>query len=245
VLLLAVLLACATVPAGAPRGDFAPRDLQGTWTTATVTPLERPDELAQKAFLTEAEAAEYERTWLEKFQKNFPADDLLLAPDLDYLIMDRMAVVADRRTSLITDSADGRLPPLLPAAQARADAQPKQTRDDPELLGLAERCLMETSFGSSTSSPPLVPSPFGQNFYQIVQTPTHVVIYSELVHDARIIRIGGTHLRPACSCGWAIRSAAGRGTHWSSTRRTSATRPASVPRDHSSMSSSASRASAR
>jgi hypothetical protein len=60
-------------------------------------------------------------------------------------------------------------------------------------MGLAERCLMETSFGTSTSAPPLVPSPFGQNYYQIVQTPRQVMIHSELIHDARIIRIGGTH----------------------------------------------------
>jgi hypothetical protein len=79
----------------------------------------------------------------------------------------------------------------------RADARPKASRDDPEVMGLAERCLMETSFGSSVSAPPLVPSPFGQNYYQIVQTPTYLMIYSEVVHDARVVRIGGRHLPPS------------------------------------------------
>jgi quinol-cytochrome oxidoreductase complex cytochrome b subunit len=43
----------------------------------------------------------------------------------------------------------------------------------------------------------MVPSPFGQNFYQIVQTAAHVMIFTEMVHDARVIRIGGTHAPPA------------------------------------------------
>ena len=131
-----------------------------------------------------------------EFRKNFPPEDLQ-APDIDYEYMDRMKVVAGRRTSLITDPADGRLPPLLPAAKARADARPKPSKDDPESMGLDERCLLEVAFGSSNASPPMVPNPFGQNFYQIVQTDTHVVIYTEIVHDARIIRIGGTHAPPA------------------------------------------------
>lgn len=169
------------------------RDLQGIWSNGTITPLERPKELGDVAFFTPPAAAEYERTWLENFRKIFSADDLL-APDLDYLYMDRQRVVPSLRTSLITDPADGRLPEPLPAATARAEARPKESRDNPEQQGYAERCLMETSFDVSTSAPPLVPSPFGQNFYQIVQTPQHVLIFSELIHHARIIRIGGTHL---------------------------------------------------
>jgi hypothetical protein len=190
--LIVALLGAGTLPVTAQRAVRRSRDLQGTWSNGTITPLERPAELAQRAFLSPSETAEYERTWLDNFRKNFTEEDLM-APDLDYTFMDRLKVVPSRRTSLITDPPDGRLPPLLPAAKARADARPKQSRDDPEVMGLAERCLMETSFGSSTSSPPLVPSPFGQNFFEIVETPTHVMIHSELVHDARIVRIGGTH----------------------------------------------------
>jgi hypothetical protein len=168
-------------------------DLQGTWSNGTITPLERPQELAQQTYLSSDAAAEYERTWLENFRKNFSEEDLM-APDLDYTFMDRQKVIPSRRTSLITDPPDGRLPPLLSAAKERADARPKQSNDDPEVMGLAERCLMETTFGASPSAPPLVPSPFGQNYYRIVQTPKHVLIFSELIHDARIVRIGGAHL---------------------------------------------------
>jgi hypothetical protein len=190
-----LVIGVGALPITAQRAARTSRDLQGTWSNGTITPLERPAELAQTAYLSALAAEEYERTWLETFRKNFTEEDLM-APDLDFVFMDRQKTVPSRRTSLITDPPDGRLPPLLPAATARADARPKQSRDDPEVMGLAERCLMETSFGSSPSAPPLVPSPFGQNYYQIVQTPTHVMIYSELVHDARIVRIGGTHLAP-------------------------------------------------
>ena len=69
-----------------------------------------------------------------------------------------MKVVASRRTSLIIDPPDGGLPALLPAAQARA-ARPKSSNDDPELLGLDERCLLTVAFGSSNASPPMVPNP--------------------------------------------------------------------------------------
>jgi hypothetical protein len=194
--LVVILLAVTTLSVTAQRAVPYSRDLQGTWSNGTITPLERPDELKDQAYLSPTAAAEYERTWLANFRKNFTEEDLM-APDLDYTFMDPQSVVPSRRTSLITDPPDGRLPPLLPAAKARADARPKASRDDPEVMGLAERCLMETSFGSSVSAPPLVPSPFGQNFYQIVQTPTYLMIYSEVVHDARVVRIGGGHLPPS------------------------------------------------
>ena len=190
--LVALAMAIGTHAVSAQRAKPQAPDLQGVWTSGTITPLQRPTDLADKEFFSEPDAAEYERTWLERFRKNFPPEDLQ-APDLDYTYMDRMKVVASRRTSLITDPADGRLPPLLPVAQARAAALPKPSKDDPELLGLDERCLLETAFGSSNASPPMLPNPFGQNFYQIVRTPGHVMIFTELVHDTRIIRIGGTH----------------------------------------------------
>lgn len=191
--LIAVLSTLANLPITAQQATPPDRDLQGTWTNGTITPLERPADLAAKTYLTEAEAKEFERTWLDTFRRNFSDVDLM-APDLDYTYMDQQKVVPTRRTSLITDPPDGRLPPLLPAAIARADARPKYSLDDPERLDLAARCLMETSFGASTSAPPLVPSPFGQNYYQIVQTPDVVLIYSELIHNARVVRLGGTHL---------------------------------------------------
>src|SRR4051794_28410105 len=100
----AVALAVAiTAPAvSAQQRPQRVPDLQGTWTNGTITPLQRPADLAGKPVFSEPEAAEYERTWLDGFRKNFPPEDLQ-APDIDYEYMDRMKVVAGRRTSLITD----------------------------------------------------------------------------------------------------------------------------------------------
>jgi len=195
-LALAALLSSAKVSTEGPAP--ASRDLQGMWTNSTATPLQRPPDLANKPFFTPEEAAEYERTAVTRLLSAFSEEDRLAA-DLNetYLETQTMKVVGDLRTSLIVDPPNGRLPDLLPQAEARAAARPPRSFDDPETLFLDERCLVSAAFGASNAVPPLVPNPFGLNYYQIVQTPTHVMIFSELVHDARVIRINGTHLPPS------------------------------------------------
>jgi len=185
----------APAPARAqvPRTPEGHPDLQGFWSNATITPLERPKEFAAKAFFTEAEAAEFERTALDRLLDLLGPEDKLLAADVNYTYMDYQKVGENRRTSLIVNPADGRIPPQLPQAVERAARRPKSSSDDPEVIGLDERCLLSVALGSSNSSPPLVPNVFGQNIYQIVQTPQYVMLFSELVHDARVIRINGTH----------------------------------------------------
>jgi hypothetical protein len=199
-LALAALLSSVNVSTQG-RGD-AKRDLQGLWTNGTATPLQRPPDLANKPFFTPSEAAEYERTAIQRLVSGFRPEDRL-APDLDetYLETHLMKVVGDLRTSLVVDPPDGRLPPLLPQAQARAAARPKPGFDDPETLSLDDRCLVSMPLGSSNAVPPMVPNPFGLNYYQIVQTPKQVLIHTELVHDARVIRINGSHL-PATVQRW-------------------------------------------
>jgi hypothetical protein len=169
-------------------------DLQGVWTNGTLTPLTRPADLAHRYALTEAEAAEFERTGLERVIKTVPELDRMTAADLNDIYLDtaKLKVVPDRRTSLIVDPPNGMLPPRAPAAQQRP-ARPL-SYDNPESRTLHERCLLSFNFGGSSAAPPLVPNPVLQDFYQIVQTPQHVIIVSELVHDTRIIRIGGRHL---------------------------------------------------
>ena len=109
------------------------------------------------------------------------------------------------RTSVIVDPPDGRIPPILPEATKRNAARLRavptsdapenvETRapgayDNPEQRPLGERCII--GFGS-TSGPPML-SVLYNNFKQIVQTPTHVVILVEMVHDARIIPFKTTH----------------------------------------------------
>jgi hypothetical protein len=113
------------------------------------------------------------------------------------------------RASLLVDPPDGRVPELTPEAkqrQASRSVRPTSDQaareedpgfegesayDDPEIRPLAERCLLGFS---STSGPPMLPTYFYNNLHQIVQTPDQVMILTEMVHDARIVRIGGTHL---------------------------------------------------
>ncbi len=183
----------------AQRWTARPVDLQGFWTNGTATPLQRPKEFAAKPFLSEAEAAEFEQTGIARLTavlKSLSEVDVTTAADLNdiYLETNTLKLVDGRRTSLIVDPPNGELPPLVPAAKTRAAAARRPSYDDPEERSLDERCLLATAFGSSNSAPPMVPNPFASNYYQIVQTPRYVMILTELVHDARIIRIGGSHL---------------------------------------------------
>ena len=120
-------------------------------------------------------------------------------------------VDGQKRASLLIDPPDGRLPPLTAEAQQRPtrggyNSRPTSDQaareddpgfegpdayNDPEMRPLAERCLLGFS---STSGPPMLPTYFYNNLHQIVQTPDRVMILTEMVHDARIVRIGGTHL---------------------------------------------------
>ena len=170
-------------------------DLQGFWSTGTATPLQRPEQFAGKATLTEAEAAEFEESALSRLLKIFPPEELNVSGDLNDTFLETGSFkLAGRRTSLIVEPANGRFPARVQGALKEPDPEAKRSFDGPESFDLDERCLSAVAFGSSNATPPLIPNPFGLNFYQIVQTPTHVMIFSELVHDARIIRIGGRHL---------------------------------------------------
>src|SRR5262249_3998888 len=82
-------------------------------------------------------------------------------------------------------------------AQARIAARPKRSFDDPEVLGLSERCLLG-SFGpgGSTASPPMVPSPVFPTYYQIIQSDANVMIFTDGINDGHIIRMAATHLPP-------------------------------------------------
>ena len=109
-----------------------------------MTPLQRPSPFIDRATFTPAEAAEYTRTAAERNRSRLRTpDDRLMQVDVDDAYVEIEAMKLDGlRTSLIVDPPDGMLPPLLPAAQERASARPKRSFDDPEVLGLEERCLL-------------------------------------------------------------------------------------------------------
>jgi hypothetical protein len=175
----------------APRTLAGQPDLQGIWTNATLTPLERPRELAGKEFFSEAEAAEYERQLRARnnADRRDPDAEADLAVGYNDVWWERgTKVVSSRRTSLIVDPPDGRIPPLTPQAErraaARAEARRRHPADGPEDRSLADRCIVRGNTG-----PPMLPAGYNNN-YQILQTPEHVVIVIEMIHDARIIPLG-------------------------------------------------------
>jgi hypothetical protein len=192
-----VSLAGQTAPGKArpwtlPRTADGQPDLQGIWTNATLTPLERPRELAGKEFFTEAEAAEYARQLrarnnADRRDSNAEAD---LAVGYNDVWWERgAAVVSTRRTSLIVDPQDGRIPPLTPEAQKRATdaaaARRAHPADGPEDRSLADRCIVRGNAG-----PPMLPAGYNNN-YQIVQAPEFIVILIEMIHDVRVIPLDG------------------------------------------------------
>jgi len=172
-------------------------DLEGYWTNTTVTPLERPKELADKAFFTPEEAAEYAKRQLATPEATGPGT----YADVHYnmaqfgLEKSQSKVAANIRTSLITDPPDGHIPPMTPEARQRnADRAAKNKGhefDGPENRGLAERCIMWGNEG-----PPMMPVGYNSNL-QIVQGPGYVAITQEMIHDVRMIPTDGSPHLPA------------------------------------------------
>jgi hypothetical protein len=174
-----------------PRTPDGQPDLGGVWSNATLTPLQRPPELAGKQFFTEQEAAEYEKRILEhnnadrRDNRDTDADVALAYNDSWY---DRGThIVPTRRTSLIIDPPDGRIPPLTPEAKekdaTRAEARSKRGPADSWTdRGLGERCI--------TRGAPKLPSGYNNNFL-IVQTPKYVAILQEMIHEVRVIPLDG------------------------------------------------------
>jgi hypothetical protein len=200
---------CATAAAQqpqwrAPRTADGQPDLQGMWTSATITPLERPDEYGGRRALTPEEAARLEGAEASlvsnsakptDLQQQLPGDCKEFGRGCGYnnFWLDRGSQVVtldgEKRTSLLIDPPDGKIPPLT-AERKQYLASRRQTFDGPEARPLGERCLL--AFGSA-SGPPMMPVLYN-NHYQIVQSKDAVMILVEMVHDARVVRLGGTHV---------------------------------------------------
>ena len=182
-----------------PRMSWGAPDLQGTWTNATITGLERSDEI-EKLVLTREEASRIENGTAKFFASidQLPEGELEAGVNVggyNTFWMDpgsRLARVrGEIRSSLIVDPADGKIPySWRGRAQLAKRWWEMRKADDPEMRLLGERCIV--GFGS-TGGPPMLPVLYN-NYYQIVQSPGFVVVLVEMNHDARIIRIGGKRL---------------------------------------------------
>jgi len=171
-----------------PKTAWGDPDLQGIFTNATITPFERPAEVAGKEFLTEKEARELEARAAESRIDQPPPPGN--PGSYNQLWFDRgTTAVSTHRSSLVIDPPDGRVPPLTEAAQKviaeRAKFRNGHEADAPEYRSLQERCIWWSATG-----PPIIPTGYNNN-YRIVQAPGYVVIVSEMIHDARIIPLDG------------------------------------------------------
>jgi hypothetical protein len=204
---LGLMLTAAGAPLAPTTLAAEHPDFHGYWTNATFTPLERAPELGTKEFFTQLERAP-ELGTKEFFTQAEAAAEFKKRQDR-YLGQSKTDVHYDDaiwqgetydnepnlRTSLIYDPPDGRIPPLTPDGAkrlaARVKAQQAGPADGPEIRSLAERCIAWGNVG-----PPMLPPTYNANL-QIMQTARDVIIYHEMIHDARIIPLDGRrHLPP-------------------------------------------------
>jgi hypothetical protein len=182
--LSAVALQAQTQAGGRiPRTADGKPDLQGIWSNATQTPLQRPAALGTKAMYSDAEFA---KLTLRDHDGPPPAGD---PGTYNQFWWEEGGLL--KQTSLIVDPPNGRIPPLTTEGERRRKALQalgNDPGDSPEERNLAERCL--------TRGAPKLPGGYNNNF-QVVQTPTHVMMFQEMIHEARIIPIDGRpHLPP-------------------------------------------------
>jgi hypothetical protein len=201
-MLWVVAVVLAVVPGAGqttPRKVDGHPDLQGLWSNETLTPLERPRDLAAKEFFTAEEAAAYEKRIVQN-RIDDPNDGDGNVADPKVWWERATKVVPNRRTSLIVDPPDGRVPTLTPAAQKRMGEQRAAARlhpaDGPTDRSLQERCML-----SPTTGPPMLPGPYNNN-YQIVQTRDYVMITVEMIHENRIISMDGRPHLPQTMRKW-------------------------------------------
>jgi hypothetical protein len=210
-------------PSTMGRTPWGHPDLEGTWDAATLTPLERPASAGGKLALTKEQAeaiAQRERQINESDAR--PSDPNREAPPVggnvggyNQFFFDRGSsanmVDGQYRSSIIIEPADGKIPPMTPEAQARdaalggfatrpevverrgADEREPGGFDNPENRPLSEQCIL--GFGW-TSGTPMLPNYFYNNGKQIVQTPDTVLIFAEMIHDARVVRLNSQHPPP-------------------------------------------------
>jgi hypothetical protein len=200
-LVLSVCLPVAAMAGSTPRTPDGHPDFRGTWNSASLTPLQRPVKLGMKEYYTEDEAAQYEKqrlTELNKDRRDGSAEEDVNR-SYNELFHDRGTRVArTRRTSMVIDPPDGRIPPMT--AEGMAILKTNRARfaahaaDGPEDRPLPDRCLM-----FSQSGPPMIPGNYNNN-YQIVQTRDFVAITAEMGNQVRTIPLDGRkHLPPAIS----------------------------------------------
>lgn len=182
-----------------PRTEWGQPDLQGVWNFSSDTPMQRPQQYGERQFLT---SAEIESIRARQAALDANSDGALAIDGVDESYNDfwvENAGIGDEvRTSHVVYPVNGRFPPLVSGAIASqgmygggttGESRPVRIAaggigtDGPEDRGLSERCIIGFNAG-----PPFVPSLYNNNV-QIVQSSEHVVIMTEMIHDARVVKL--------------------------------------------------------
>ena len=221
ILIVPVLLAMGVTAAGAQTTFEAPRlpdgqpDLQGVWDFRSLTPMERPGDLAENEVFTEEQAAAFSADEIGRRSRDSSTSDRAarvaqgdIIPYNDFWF-DEGTVVTTQRTSLIVDPADGRIPSLTPAATAAAAAVQRARNgvssheptpggfvEDLGPGGLQVRCIL-----GFNSGPPMTPSAYNNNV-QLFQTEDTVVLLAEMNHNARVVPLTGSDHAPSSVRQW-------------------------------------------
>ena len=209
VLLLAPSFATAQTAPSSPQTEWGAPDLRGVWNNSTLTPFQRPQTLGDQEFLTEEEVAAVEQRTADRNRELANRSALRTIADPNGSVdrgvdgapgsynnfwMERgTTVVSTKRTSVIVDPPDGRLPPVTPATRAWLDSAEARYLADVrggnlptetyEQLDLGDRCIWYRGV-------PSFPTAYNNN-YQIFQTPDAVAIVQEHIHDVRFIPLDG------------------------------------------------------
>lgn len=182
-----------------PRTAWGDPDLQGVWDFRTITPLERPEVYGDREFLTDEEAALLEQDVVTRNEELLtrPAQRTTAGGNVDsrsdgtpgfynnFWLDTGTRAVSTRRTSLVLDPPDGRLPALTAEGRRRSEERQLHELGHPTDswtdFDAGDRCLLGLNAG-----PPIVPAAYNQNL-QVFQTPDHVVLLTEMVHTVRVV----------------------------------------------------------
>ena len=217
--LCAAVVALAAAPAlaqgDAPRTPWGHPDLQGMWDHRTITPLERPEELGDREFLTEEEAASQEQAVIDRneYLLNRPPETTTSGGNVDsredgtpgfynnFWLDTGTRTVGTRRTSLVIDPPNGRLPAYSDAGRRKVERDREYQREHPADSWVdfdgTDRCLIGVNNG-----PPILPAAYNQNLL-VVQNADWVLLVAEMIHTVRVIPLDGRPALPAHMRQWA------------------------------------------
>ena len=182
----------APEPYSVPRLSWGDADLQGVWDYRTITPMERRAELGDRAYYTDEEVAQLEGRAARRMEQPPDENTPVGLVHAEYLTDPGRYLDESRRTSLIVEPANGRMPPLTPEAQARQDraraataaaaapARPGGRADSYTDRSFLERCITRGSAGLP------LPTLYNNNI-RIAQAPGFVAIVHEMVHETRLV----------------------------------------------------------